>query len=490
MWSYQYNEDVRSVAISSDGTYIAVGSWDDNVSLFRKDGGGTPEWSYDAGSSVWSVDITPDGEYIAAGSYGEVYLYENSSSTPLNIWNTGGNSTKSISISSDGNYIAADDDDYVYLLQRGYTTPSWSFYSDDCINSVSISSDGDYIAAGKGFSETEGDVYLFQKDSNLPLWTYHTSTNVESVAISSDGIYIVAGDDETVYLFDKTLPVAVPSPPTGLTATPGDGEITLSWTTVTNASGYYDVYRSTTSGSDFSKINPTLVTETTYKDTTVINDVTYYYHVKAVRDGVESSPSSELSAIATVSGSVDAVDGIEFPWLLIIIVIFFVMVGIGSGIGYKMGAKKRETVPHPLSIEKREIPLKYDNKSSKLLVLQDEKESLTGATMKCFTCNKELQEGWVSCPFCGKNVEKIASDTNCKKCGSGLDENWITCPLCGLEVHTEKSIIFCSKCKNELDDKWISCPFCGNDRSQNLNNIAENENNLTSDETSKRGLQI
>jgi len=151
---------------------------------------------------------------------------------------------------------------------------------------------------------------------------------------------------------------------------------------------------------------------------------------------------------------------------------------------------KERSEQHSLSIEKREIPFKHDDKSSKLLVLQDEKEPLTGTTMECLTCNKELQKGWVSCPFCGKNVEKIASDTNCKKCGTGLDENWITCPHCGLEVHAEKSIIFCSKCKNELDDKWISCPFCGNDRSQNLNNIAENENNLTSDETSKRGLQI
>ena len=59
-----------------------------------------------------------------------------------------------------------------------------------------------------------------------------------------------------------------------LTRTPGDGNVTLSWNSASDAAGY-NVYRSTTSGSGFAKINTQLVTETTYKDTGVTNGIHY-----------------------------------------------------------------------------------------------------------------------------------------------------------------------------------------------------------------------
>jgi hypothetical protein len=67
---------VRSVAISADGEYIAVGSDDDKVYLFGKDSS-TPLWSYSTGDDVHSVAISADGEYIAVGCSGRVYLFFN-----------------------------------------------------------------------------------------------------------------------------------------------------------------------------------------------------------------------------------------------------------------------------------------------------------------------------------------------------------------------------------------------------------------------------
>ncbi|MDP6489561.1 MAG: PQQ-binding-like beta-propeller repeat protein, partial [Candidatus Poseidoniia archaeon] len=66
-WSYTTSDPVRSVAISADGEYIAVGSEDDNVYLFDKDSS-TPLWNYTTGEIAYSVAISADGQYIAAGS--------------------------------------------------------------------------------------------------------------------------------------------------------------------------------------------------------------------------------------------------------------------------------------------------------------------------------------------------------------------------------------------------------------------------------------
>ena len=70
-----------------------------------------------------------------------------------------------------------------------------------------------------------------------------------------------------------------PAAPTGLTATPGNAKVVLSWTASTGASSY-NVYRSTVSGTQGSKIQSG-ITAVTWTDTTVTNGTTYYYEVSA-----------------------------------------------------------------------------------------------------------------------------------------------------------------------------------------------------------------
>ncbi|PXF20433.1 MAG: hypothetical protein CXX72_04870, partial [Methanobacteriota archaeon] len=74
-WNFTVGSDVRSVAISADGEYIAAGSYDNKVHLFDKDSS-TALWSYTTGGWVYSVAISADGGYIAAGSEdGRVYFF-------------------------------------------------------------------------------------------------------------------------------------------------------------------------------------------------------------------------------------------------------------------------------------------------------------------------------------------------------------------------------------------------------------------------------
>jgi hypothetical protein len=57
------------------------------------------------------------------------------------------------------------------------------------------------------------------------------------------------------------------------------------------------VYRSIVSGSQFAKVNPTLVGGLSFTDTSVQSGITYYYVTTAIdSSGAESSFSNQVSA--------------------------------------------------------------------------------------------------------------------------------------------------------------------------------------------------
>jgi Abnormal spindle-like microcephaly-assoc'd, ASPM-SPD-2-Hydin/Immunoglobulin I-set domain len=72
--------------------------------------------------------------------------------------------------------------------------------------------------------------------------------------------------------------------------------VTLNWTASTSTVSGYNVYRSTTSGGPYTKLNSTPVAATTYVDSTVQAGQMYFYVVTSVDSGgVESVDSSEVS---------------------------------------------------------------------------------------------------------------------------------------------------------------------------------------------------
>jgi len=78
--------------------------------------------------------------------------------------------------------------------------------------------------------------------------------------------------------------------------------VTLSWTASTSTVSGYNVYRSTTSGSGYARINSGVVGSVTYSDTTVQNGSTYYYVTTAVdSSGDESSYSNQATAVIPAS---------------------------------------------------------------------------------------------------------------------------------------------------------------------------------------------
>ena len=72
LWSKKIGYTVSSVSITPDGSYIAVGAWDNKVHIFSKSGEHLREFKTEG--KVWSVSITPDGKNVIAGST-DTYVY-------------------------------------------------------------------------------------------------------------------------------------------------------------------------------------------------------------------------------------------------------------------------------------------------------------------------------------------------------------------------------------------------------------------------------
>jgi N-acetylneuraminic acid mutarotase len=100
---------------------------------------------------------------------------------------------------------------------------------------------------------------------------------------------------------DSVLTAGGPSFPTGMTASPGNGQNVLAWNPVDGATAY-NVYWATVSGVNVvTGTRISNITATSYAHTTVTNGIIYYYVVTAVNKDGESSESEQVSAMPSAT---------------------------------------------------------------------------------------------------------------------------------------------------------------------------------------------
>jgi len=118
-------------------------------------------------------------------------------------------------------------------------------------------------------------------DTGLPSGTtnFYTVNAVNFCATSSPSAYISAS--------------TAPDAPTALNATPGDAQVSLSWSGSAGAISY-KVKNSTTNGGPFTTV--AAVATTAYTNVNLANGTNYYFVVSALNSGGESANSSQISA--------------------------------------------------------------------------------------------------------------------------------------------------------------------------------------------------
>jgi fibronectin type 3 domain-containing protein/DNA-binding protein YbaB len=111
-----------------------------------------------------------------------------------------------------------------------------------------------------------------------------------------------AGGEGPLSIEVNAMPqIPAPNAPTGVTATPGNTQVTVTWTSVSGATSY-NLYYDTSPGVTTASSKVQGVTSP-YVHTSRTNGTTYYYRVSAVNTGGESALSSEVSATPQSVGS-------------------------------------------------------------------------------------------------------------------------------------------------------------------------------------------
>jgi predicted phage tail protein len=106
--------------------------------------------------------------------------------------------------------------------------------------------------------------------------------------------------------------ISKPGSPNGLTASPGNAQVTLSWTAPGSDGGAaidgYQIYRGTSPGGESgAPVNGSLVHGTSFTVTGLANGTTYYFKVAAVnKGGLTSGKSGEASATPAANASASA----------------------------------------------------------------------------------------------------------------------------------------------------------------------------------------
>lgn len=91
----------------------------------------------------------------------------------------------------------------------------------------------------------------------------------------------------------QNAPLTVPTAPTGVTATPGNVVVNLSWSASATAT-YYIVLRATNTNGAYLPVG--ISNGTSYTDSAVVNNTTYYYYIQAANGVGPSANSLQVSA--------------------------------------------------------------------------------------------------------------------------------------------------------------------------------------------------
>ncbi len=157
-------------------------------------------------------------------------------------------------------FVAVEADQFGNAMTTQPTTFTWSVESDG--EGGTITATGDYTAGGAG------------------------GLDMIDVADSADSLTGQA------YASDVTT---APDAPTGVTATPAEQGVVLTWDSGVDA-GSYDVYRGTTAGGESATPVASGLSDPTFTDTGLTDGATYYYTLQAINPLGMSSASAEANA--------------------------------------------------------------------------------------------------------------------------------------------------------------------------------------------------
>ena len=189
------------VALTGDGTTLAVASWDGPVKLWdtvvRKELATLDRYE----TSVQSMAFAPDGRLLATGELGVVRLWDVAQRSVLHVWNAfDGYYVPDVVFSPDGQVVAARSPGDTVKLYAVSSRKEIAAVDKSGLESMAFSPDNVVVALGG----RDGSITLWDLKGRKELGTMRGHTDVvREVAFSRDGRLLASGsNDRTVRLWD------------------------------------------------------------------------------------------------------------------------------------------------------------------------------------------------------------------------------------------------------------------------------------------------
>jgi tetratricopeptide (TPR) repeat protein len=186
----------ESIAISKDGNYVTVGTFDGSIYLF--DRSGKILWENNYYGRFDDVGIAPDGSLVFGVNFDKLYVYDKSGKLlwthDVDIY------CDTVGISKNNQIIVGVNDGQIIALNpKGELL--WSTNLKKSIQTFAVSDNGDYIIA----ATSQSKVFLINSDGKI-LWDYQFDNennismgSIRDVGISADGSLMAVEllDEET-----------------------------------------------------------------------------------------------------------------------------------------------------------------------------------------------------------------------------------------------------------------------------------------------------
>ncbi|MFF3691471.1 NB-ARC domain-containing protein [Streptomyces sp. NPDC002187] len=197
---------VKSVAISPDGTWLATAGHGRTVRIWDRATGSCTATLTGHTRPVNAVAISPDGTWLASAGHGRALrIWDRATGSCTAILTGHTDRVQSVAISPDGTWLAtAGDDQTVRIWDRETETcTSVLIGHTDRVLSVAIAPDGTWLATTTASDDQAVRIWHRDTGSCTAILTGHTSWGL-SVAISPDGTWLAtAGDDQTVRIWHR-----------------------------------------------------------------------------------------------------------------------------------------------------------------------------------------------------------------------------------------------------------------------------------------------
>ncbi|MBH49432.1 MAG: hypothetical protein CMG69_01600, partial [Candidatus Marinimicrobia bacterium] len=286
-WQGSLGSDVySSPALSPDGSTVYVGAY--NSKIYAMDViTGEEQWNYLCSniSSVTSShriygSLAVDEEgVIYTGNYDKKLYAVNPDGTGKWTYLTGSRILySSPAFGNNGEVYIGSNDEKIYCVDKATGNKIWSYETDgDVRSSPAVSGNGNVY-----FGSRDDKIYALDQDGVL-LWTYSTDDEIRSSspAIGPNGNIYIGSNDKHLYLIG-VLDTIPPSVPESFTAISGDERVILTWDiNPENDLSKYLVYKGTETD-NVQLYDSVGFSYNTFVDSTVENDLEYFYSLKAV----------------------------------------------------------------------------------------------------------------------------------------------------------------------------------------------------------------